>query len=402
MALKDCTFTVNVGGKAQVMDYDQLRLFLIKPKNMAAVAPTFAGQSGAGAPILMQADSPRRVTWPTVDMFPTVNELTEERLADVPKQRSSVKTGKEARELLATMVSSDDAEYAALQELKRKMSEARRPLIEGGRGKSPEQKAKLEADFVDAVNALKKAYARYSLRNIDAIAPGGLAAIMWNGFQTEEQTITTGPYSSTLLKAKHGVTEEVRQRINKGVLRFQRIVGDNPALRGKGVDVRIVAPSEIGDRAHYSKHRVHDIERSGRVAPPGEGHIALPFNASDSTIVHELGHWMEEVIPESRQMIIRFLKRRAAAETLSTLNNLTKTNVFEDREVAVADKFITPYIGKYYVRGIRFNDTPDWDNIYASEVLSMGLQYMHEDPLMFAQQDPDMFDLIFDILRIGR
>ena len=85
MALKDCTFTVNVGGKAQVMDYDQLRLFLMKPKNMAAVAPTFAGQSGAGAPILMQADSPRRVTWPTVDMFPTVNELTEERLADVPK-----------------------------------------------------------------------------------------------------------------------------------------------------------------------------------------------------------------------------------------------------------------------------------------------------------------------------
>lgn len=44
MALKDCTFTVNVGGKAQVMDYDQLRLFLIKPKNMAAVAPSFAGQ----------------------------------------------------------------------------------------------------------------------------------------------------------------------------------------------------------------------------------------------------------------------------------------------------------------------------------------------------------------------
>lgn len=61
MALKDCTFTVNVGGKAQVMDYDQLRLFLMKPKNMAAVAPTFAGQSGAGPSKLRQGVEPEIV-----------------------------------------------------------------------------------------------------------------------------------------------------------------------------------------------------------------------------------------------------------------------------------------------------------------------------------------------------
>jgi len=373
---------------------------------MAAVAPTFAGQSGAGAPILMQADSPRRVTWPTVDMFPTVNELTEERLADVPKQRSSVKTGKEARELLATMVSSDDAEYAALQELKRKMSEARRPLIEGGRGKSPEQKAKLEADFVDAVNALKKAYARYSLRNIDAIAPGGLAKITWNGYQTEEQTITTGPYSSTLLTAKPGITEEVQRRINKGVLRFQRIVGDNPRLKGKKVDVRIVLPSTDRFRQHYSLHKVDNLEMLGPFSPPGEGHVALLPDTSNSVIVHELGHWMEHAIPETTEMIGKFLKRRARGEHLNTLNTLNATTVYDNRELAVKDKFIDAYIGKYY--GHRelgpYYPTfkPKWDAIYASEVLSMGVQYMNDDPLMFAQQDPDMFDLIFDILRIGR
>ena len=355
---------------------------------------------------LMQADSPRRVTWPTVDMFPTVNELTEERLADVPKQRSSVKTGKEARELLATMVSSDDAEYAALQELKRKMSEARRPLIEGGRGKSPEQKAKLEADFVDAVNALKKAYARYSLRNIDAIAPGGLAEITWNGYQTEEQTITTGPYSSTLLTAKPGITEEVQRRINKGVLRFQRIVGDNPRLKGKKVDVRIVLPSTDRFRQHYSLHKVDNLEMLGPFSPPGEGHVALLPDTSNSVIVHELGHWMEHAIPETTEMIGKFLKRRARGEHLNTLNTLNATTVYDNRELAVKDKFIDAYIGKYY--GHRelgpYYPTfkPKWDAIYASEVLSMGVQYMNDDPLKFAQQDPDMFDLIFDILRIGR
>jgi hypothetical protein len=114
---------------------------------------------------------------------------------------------------------------------------------------------------------LKKAYARYSLRNIDAIAPGGLAEITWNGYQTEEQTITTGPYSSTLLTAKPGITEEVQRRINKGVLRFQRIVGDNPRLKGKKVDVRIVLPSTDRFRQHYSLHKVDNLEMLGPFSP---------------------------------------------------------------------------------------------------------------------------------------
>jgi hypothetical protein len=44
----------------------------------------------------------------------------------------------------------------------------------------------------------------------------------------------------------------------------------------------------------------------------------------------------------------------------------------------------------------------DWDgNAYASEVESMGVQHMYENPLEFARADPDMFGFIYDILREG-
>lgn len=44
MALKDCTYTVTVDGKTRTFDYNGFRAFLLKPKNLAAVAPSFAGQ----------------------------------------------------------------------------------------------------------------------------------------------------------------------------------------------------------------------------------------------------------------------------------------------------------------------------------------------------------------------
>ena len=41
--MKDCTFTVEVDGKRVTYDYDGIRAFLMDKKNLAAVAPKFAG-----------------------------------------------------------------------------------------------------------------------------------------------------------------------------------------------------------------------------------------------------------------------------------------------------------------------------------------------------------------------
>jgi hypothetical protein len=119
-------------------------------------------------------------------------------------------------------------------------------------------------------------------------------------------------------------------------------------------------------------------------------------------IVHELGHWLESVSPETRKLVKQFLKRRAGKEAPQMLSKLTGNSRYENDEFAVKDEFAVPYIGKYYPEpslawkpGMPF----DWEDAYASEVISMGLQYMYENPAYFAQRDPDMFDFIFDVLR---
>jgi hypothetical protein len=58
-----------------------------------------------------------------------------------------------------------------------------------------------------------------------------------------------------------------------------------------------------------------------------------------------------------------------------------------------------PYVGKIY----RMNFVPagatKYQSVYASEVVSMGLQWYVEKPAEFALQDPDFFDFIFELVR---
>jgi len=37
----------------------------------------------------------------------------------------------------------------------------------------------------------------------------------------------------------------------------------------------------------------------------------------------------------------------------------------------------------------------------ATEIISMGLQYMHENPYQLATQDPEYYDFIWGITRLG-
>jgi hypothetical protein len=260
---------------------------------------------------------------------------------------------------------------------------------------------KLEGEFNAVKDAYLQALAKQRLRAIDEIAPGGLAGITWEGYQTEKEVITTGKYSSEFEKAVKGISKDAEQRVNEGVELFKRIVGDHPALRGKKLDVRILGQGEGNRRERYSFSPVDELE--GTALAAGGGHVMLTAKSPNSVIVHEMGHWMEHAVPEATKRISQFLKRRSKAELLSPLNALEVTNQFDDAELGVADEFIVPYIGKYYARGMfPAGFRPDWNRIYASEVLSMGLQYMYENPVKFAQQDPEMFDLIFDILRMGR
>jgi SPP1 gp7 family putative phage head morphogenesis protein len=113
------------------------------------------------------------------------------------------------------------------------------------------------------------------------------------------------------------------------------------------------------------------------------GNIFMFKGDPSRTVVHELGHVLEFSNPKIHQAAVDFLNRRTEGETPVPLKQWSE--FYGDDEITTPDKFIHPYMGK------RYNG--------ATEVVSMGLEYMYADPVKFAQYDPDYFDFIFNLVR---
>lgn len=190
--------------------------------------------------------------------------------------------------------------------------------------------------------------------------------------------------------------------------------GVNTTMEYK-IDVKVSSePKDVAateDGAHFVSsiwHRgvgnYHEVEFQDAPEPP-VGRWASHYTANGvylrqgayrPTVVHELGHWIEDNDPEVHKVIEEFLRRRWGQGLPQWLGP-----GYDQHEVAIADKFRSAYVGKVYVIGGGDKDDP----LYASEVLSMGLQYLFENPVEFARDDPDMFEfivnLVLDNLKIG-
>jgi hypothetical protein len=119
-------------------------------------------------------------------------------------------------------------------------------------------------------------------------------------------------------------------------------------------------------------------------------HEAIPCT------VHELAHHIECSDPEILQASKDFIRSRIkVGEVPQSLNQLTGTDWYHDKDLAYEDKWSelggVPYSGRVY--------TDSLDSAHATEVLTMGLQRLYEDPVGFAKQDPDYFKFILSVLR---
>lgn len=125
---------------------------------------------------------------------------------------------------------------------------------------------------------------------------------------------------------------------------------------------------EVGERA---------FERSGNI------NIALDDSAD--VIVHEIGHCIQDAGSDIQRTIKDWFQSRVGGEELSEMHRPGSG------EYGYKDNFINHYIGRKY----------DWERNGAegTEVLSMGLQYMYQNPDTFYQKDPDFFRLIYGIMR---
>jgi hypothetical protein len=162
---------------------------------------------------------------------------------------------------------------------------------------------------------------------------------------------------------------------------FERMVGGTPQNSfHSGVEVRNLPPDQA--RAYFSQ---------------SENAVYLGREPSQSVVSHEMGHWYEENTPGGRLAALSFLEKRTAGESEKGLNDLASTRFgvqksygYAADEVARPDKFMDSYTGKIY------------PNARATEVTSMGMQHLSEDPARFLRRDPEHFNFTVGMIRAGR
>ena len=165
-----------------------------------------------------------------------------------------------------------------------------------------------------------------------------------------------------------------------------RVLATNPAHPG-GIEASYAIDPEV--RANYSKDR-----REIRLKPDQNADV----------IIHEFGHGIEHQWPDVDRRSREFLDHRMAGsdERVERLDKLFPGRGFRDHEVGRGDHFGRAfdqdpvdafYCGKEYRR---IADDPR--SRYATEILSMGIQKLHEDPIGFARKDPEYCAFVLGIL----
>ena len=151
-----------------------------------------------------------------------------------------------------------------------------------------------------------------------------------------------------------------------------------------------------------------------------DGMILMDKGGRATVMAHELGHLIEGSVSGIREACARFLSYRTRGEKAQQLNKVFPNSGYDDWEVGKKDKF--DEVWKRFVRRDNYNNRSDrrlapselanlegeanrkafytgkeYNN--ASEILSMGLQLLYEDPVTFARYDLEYFKFIVGILR---
>ena len=163
--------------------------------------------------------------------------------------------------------------------------------------------------------------------------------------------------------------------------------------------------AQIAEEAtHFTEHIVHKdyfaipsihIQEDTRPNPRGYylSWLKTAFISKDiGRAVHEIMHHLEHENPALYKAAKAFRKSRAKGETAQKLSVLTGNPNYDDGEVAYKDKWAERG-GDHYC-GKEYNEES-----HATEILTMGIERLFNDPIGFAKDDPDYFQFLIRTLQ---
>ena len=124
----------------------------------------------------------------------------------------------------------------------------------------------------------------------------------------------------------------------------------------------------------------------GRRSYHRTGELFLSEHCDPSVAVHEASHFVEFGNAHIHERCLEFLRYRTAGERARPLREITGNIAYGRSEIARPDKFFNPYCGKDY--GDR-----------ATEILSMGVERLTREPMVFYNSDPEYFLFCVGMIR---
>lgn len=130
---------------------------------------------------------------------------------------------------------------------------------------------------------------------------------------------------------------------------------------------------------------------------PPKKQMSLSFNQEPSHVIHELGHAIEDNYPEISRAIIEFREYRCKDEVPMDMGSLPNSAHLVG-ELGRKDKFDDYFsgpdaLGEAYYSGKSYGNSP------FSEVFTMGLQSLFENPTKFVERDPEWAKFVIGVLR---
>lgn len=256
------------------------------------------------------------------------------------------------------------------------------------------ERRRLEKDIKVAADAMPKLRQKYNDARAEFLEARSKSKVEFDELMKSPHPFTVQRSDDLALPgAPGGVDQRIRDTAQAGhEWLFPKVLGGP-----------IEAQDTNAGLVYVMNHANLDTGRAYAGTNNGTGRtIVLSKIDGPDTAVHEFGHILEHKL-KVHATVKEFLEHRTRGEPLTVLKDKFKGSGYTASEVGRKDSFDRSmteheayYTGKHY--GKTYGGKPDTRGAYDTEVLSMGLQKLYEDPGKFFAKDPEYAKFCVGIL----